>query len=301
LKKLKKGIPPAELWAYDPAGLEQVGCVYTAQGFEFDYAGVIWGSDLVYDPDNSTWVGQRQNSKDTVVARSKDQFVDLVKNTYRVLLTRGLRGCYLCFTDKATERLIRSRTEGLGEAPAINLKASKAVAPTPGSEIDSTFPFREVPPSELKPYVNALPVVNLKLAAGTFSDTQALDSDEVVWVEPPDFIKPATGLFIAQVVGESMNRRIPTGSWCLFRMNPGGTRQGKVVLAQHHSIDDPELGGKYTVKVYHSDKVVDESGGWKHSRVILSPDSSETSFAPMEFLGEDSEVLVIAEMRTVLG
>ena len=227
--------------------------------------------------------------------------MDLVKNTYRVLLTRGLKGCYLCFTDKATERLVRSRTEGLGEAPAVSPKPKAIHTPVATPEVAAEFPFREVPPSELKPYVNALPVVNLKLAAGTFSDTQSLDSDEVVWVEPPDFIKPAPGLFIAQVIGESMNRRIPNGSWCLFRMNPGGTRQGKVVLAQHHSIDDPELGGKYTVKVYHSEKVPDESDGWKHRRVTLSPDSSDPSFSSLEFRGEDTDVVVIAEMGTVLA
>jgi DUF2075 family protein len=40
--------------------------------------------------------------------------VDLVKNTYRVLRTRGLVGCYVCFLDKETERFVRSRMEGIG-------------------------------------------------------------------------------------------------------------------------------------------------------------------------------------------
>jgi hypothetical protein len=300
-KGLKKGIPSSNLWAFDPAGLDQVGCVYTAQGFEFDYAGVIWGPDLVYDPDKGSWVGQRQHSKDTVVSRSRDQFIELVKNTYRVLLTRGLRGCYLCFTDKATERFVRSRTEGLGEMPAIGPKPKLAPVAPPDSGEDLGFPFREVPLSELKPYVNALPVVNLTFAAGAFGDTQSLDPDEVVWIEAPAFIKPAPGLFIAQVIGESMNRRIPNGAWCLFRMNPGGTRQGKVVLAQHHSVEDPELGGHYTVKVYRSEKTADEVGGWRHTHVTLSPDSNDASFAPLAFRDEDAAVGVIAEMVTVLG
>jgi hypothetical protein len=49
--RLAKGIPPAALWAYDPNGIGQVGCVYTAQGFEFDYIGVIIGKDLIYRSD----------------------------------------------------------------------------------------------------------------------------------------------------------------------------------------------------------------------------------------------------------
>jgi DUF2075 family protein len=107
--RLAKGIPKESLWAYDPNGIGQVGCIYTAQGFEFDYAGVIFGRDLIYDPDDSQWIGDKTISHDSVVKRSKDQFIDLVKNTYRVLLSRGMRGCYVYFMDKDTERFFRSR------------------------------------------------------------------------------------------------------------------------------------------------------------------------------------------------
>ena len=109
--RLAKGIPKAVLWAYDPNGMEQVGCVYTAQGFEFDYVGVIFGSDLRYDLDLQRWLGCRENSHDNPVKRSGEQFTDLVKNTYRVLLSRGIKGCYVYFMDKDTERFFRSRME----------------------------------------------------------------------------------------------------------------------------------------------------------------------------------------------
>jgi len=109
--RLAQGIPKATYWAHDPNGLEQIGCIYTAQGFEFDYVGVIWGPDLSYDPDAGIWCGNKQASHDTVVKRSKDQFIDLVKNTYRVLLSRGMKGCYVYFVDQDTERFIRSRID----------------------------------------------------------------------------------------------------------------------------------------------------------------------------------------------
>jgi len=112
-KRLAKGIPPASLWAYDPNGINQVGCIYTAQGFEFDYAGVIFGLDLRYDFDKQKWVGDKTQSADTVVKRSKEKFTDLVKNTYRVLLSRGMKGCYVYFMDKDTERFFKSRIEEL--------------------------------------------------------------------------------------------------------------------------------------------------------------------------------------------
>lgn len=110
LTGMKKGIPKSQFWAYDPNGIDQVGCVYTAQGFEFDYAGVIFGKDLVYNPDNSSWEGLSENSYDSQLKGSVD-FLQLVKNTYRVLLSRGMKGCYVYFADKETEKFFRSRIE----------------------------------------------------------------------------------------------------------------------------------------------------------------------------------------------
>lgn len=110
--RLASGIPKSNYWARDPGGLEQVGCIYTAQGFEYDYAGVIWGRDLVYRS-RTGWVGQPEHSRDNVVRRGahEGRFLELVKNTYRVLLTRGLLGCYVYFEDRETEDFVRSRID----------------------------------------------------------------------------------------------------------------------------------------------------------------------------------------------
>lgn len=115
--RLAAGIPKASHWAHDADGIEQIGCVYTAQGFEFDYVGVIFGPDLRYSFDIQGWQGHRDVSCDTVVRRSKDaSFVHLVKNSYRVLLSRGLKGCFVHFMDKETEQFVKSRIEPLGLA-----------------------------------------------------------------------------------------------------------------------------------------------------------------------------------------
>jgi len=108
---LPANIPKASYWAYDDNGIDQVGCVYTAQGFEFDYVGVIVGNDLKYSFESGAWRGCPENSHDGAVKRSKDRFIDLVKNTYRVLFTRGIKGCYVYFMDKDSERFFRSRME----------------------------------------------------------------------------------------------------------------------------------------------------------------------------------------------
>ncbi len=80
---------------------------FVAQGFEFDYVGVIWGRDLRWDPATNDWIGDPSHSHDAMVKRSGDRFTDLVKRTYRVLLTRGLKGCYAVFQDAATRQHVR--------------------------------------------------------------------------------------------------------------------------------------------------------------------------------------------------
>ena len=92
------GAPGTPFWASDPAGFEQVGCVYTAQGFEYDYAGVIIGPDLVWRDDH--WESRPGSSHDSQVKRgSPAEFDRAVRNTYKVLLTRGMRGTVLMSTD----------------------------------------------------------------------------------------------------------------------------------------------------------------------------------------------------------
>ncbi|MGD3107857.1 DNA/RNA helicase domain-containing protein [Streptomyces sp. YGL11-2] len=104
------GAPPAALWATDPAGFEQVGCVYTAQGFEYDWSGVIIGPDLVWR--GNRWVTDRSASKDPVFKKSTpDADVDrLIRNTYKVLLTRGMIGTMVYSTDAETRQRLRALT-----------------------------------------------------------------------------------------------------------------------------------------------------------------------------------------------
>ncbi|MFF4794857.1 DUF2075 domain-containing protein [Streptomyces sp. NPDC001276] len=101
------GAPPAALWATDPAGFGQIGCVYTAQGFEYDWSGVIIGPDLLWRGDR--WVTDRMASQDPVFKKSTaDADVDrLIRNTYKVLLTRGMVGTVVYATDPETRAKLR--------------------------------------------------------------------------------------------------------------------------------------------------------------------------------------------------
>jgi hypothetical protein len=104
------GAPPSALWASDPAGFGQVGCVYTAQGFEYDWNGVIIGPDLVWRGDS--WRAVREASRDpdfrSRAKVSDHEFGRLVRNVYKVLLTRGMLGTVIYSPDADTNAMLRA-------------------------------------------------------------------------------------------------------------------------------------------------------------------------------------------------
>jgi phage repressor protein C with HTH and peptisase S24 domain len=112
------------------------------------------------------------------------------------------------------------------------------------------------------------------------------------WVDPAGRVRPAAGLFVARVVGESMNRRIPSGAYCVWRAPVEGSRTGRVLLIESRQISDSETGGSYTVKLY--ERMTPE-------RVRLLPDTSASGFEPLELTDADgNDVRVVAELIEVL-
>jgi uncharacterized protein len=104
------GAPPSALWATDPTGFGQVGCVYTAQGFEYDWNGVIIGPDLVWR--GNDWAVIRSANKDPEFrsqTRVPDlEFSRLIRNVYKVLLTRGMIGTVIYSPDAETRELLHN-------------------------------------------------------------------------------------------------------------------------------------------------------------------------------------------------
>ena len=162
--------------------------------------------------------------------------------------------------------------------------------------------LRLVRPTPEKCYVDCVPLVPLKAAAGYFGDpSSGIDSDlEWGWVEVDTRRKLRPGMFVAQVVGKSMEPRIPDGAYCLFSTPVTGTRQGLTVVVQMLDETDPETGESYTVKRYESRKVTSEEGTWRHVKIVLKPDNRD--FQPIELTCEDEgSIQVVAELVEVLG
>jgi len=159
-------------------------------------------------------------------------------------------------------------------------------------------PFRFVEsPAEDEKYTKLVPLYSVRAAAGGFVDPQRVETEG--WVEPPTARKLARGMFVAEVVGTSMLPRIPERAWCLFRGPVEGSRDGRIVLAEHRSIADPETGASYTVKRWRSEKVSDGAGGWRHARVVLEPLNADAKPIVLEGIAED-EIAVSAELIEVL-
>ena len=260
-------------WAYKPDGFKQVGCIYTAQGFEFDYVGVIIGKDLIYDPALDGLKADITATRDPTLRQNRDKFETHVKNIYRTLLTRGMRGCYVYFVDKEVEKYFKSRMESFGAPSAMPFEISTKQAP------------------------GLVPLYSLEAAAGAFSANQTVK--EQGWIKVSGLEKPTPEHFVARVVGKSMEPLIPDGSYCLFRRYIGGSREGKIVLVQSVGIQDPENSGSFTVKKYHSDKVDGQDLDWKHTKIELQP--TNKSFKPIVLSGDVGDVNVIAEFQKVVS
>ena len=177
-----------------------------------------------------------------------------------------------------------------------------------GSEADAAsegtaqvVPFRlpTVEPAPEDRYVTCVPLVPLRAAAGGFSDPQHIEDDDFEWVAVESRRRLRKGMFVAQVVGKSMEPAIRDGAWCLFRAPVEGTRQGKIVLVQLLDATDPETGQRYTVKRYKSEKT-QEGDSWRHEKITLEPVNPD--FEPIVLTGADEgELQVIAELVEVLG
>lgn len=158
--------------------------------------------------------------------------------------------------------------------------------------------LRLVRPRAEERYVTALPLVPLKAAAGGFGDPQYVPDEQGDWVSVQTRHRLRPGMFVAQVVGHSMEPAIPDGSYCIFAAPVTGTRQGKTVLVQLADAVDPETGQRYTVKRYESRKVPG-TGSWHHETITLRP--LNPAFEPIVLNDADEDrVRVIAELVEVL-
>ena len=164
---------------------------------------------------------------------------------------------------------------------------------------EKAVPFRVLTPKPSERFSTCVPLVGLKAAAGSWSDVQEdvaeFDDPEMRWVTWDAAPRFAKGMFVARVIGRSMQPDIPDGAHCLFRRVALPSSPDRAVLVRHAGLTDPETGGQFTVKRYRK-----ETGPNGDRRIVLQP--ANTEFAPLVLTASDAdEVQVIAEVIKVLG
>ncbi len=263
-------------WIIADDSVNEIGCIHTCQGLELDYVGVILGPDIRFEGGRVvTDVAQRSSTDRSIFgikAMMKEdpqeacQMADrIIKNTYRTLLTRGMKGCYVYFCDTALRDHFAS---GLSPAPSRTPSAVTAQNVIMKNVIPG--PRIEAEVNEGAKFVEFLPLYSLKAACGAFGEGQY--AEETGWVKVEGLGRLNRNMFVVQAKGKSMEPRIPDGSLCVFRANVVGSRQNKIVLVQHRGLYDPDHNGSYTIKTYTSEKAYDrDTGQWQHERIVLKP------------------------------
>jgi DUF2075 family protein/DNA replication protein DnaC len=251
-------------WINSSNAFNEIGCIHTTQGYDLNYAAVIFGKEIDFDkhtnsliiyPDKYFDINGKKGVSDLNVLKS------YIINIYKTIMYRGIKGTFLYACNPGLLEYLKGHIE----------------------IYKRQIPFRILRNEEVKPYVNSIPLVDISAAAGNFSELQY--HSELTWIEPPFNISAKKGYFVCKVVGESMNKRIPNGSYCLFKQDEGGSRNGKILLVESTSINDSEFGSGYTVKEYHSVKAVSNEG-WKHESIRLKPLSNLEAYEDI-VLSED--------------
>ena len=114
----------SDTWAIDETSVNEVGCIHTSQGLEFDYVGVIIGEDMRFDgehiiTDFNSRARTDQSLKGIKKLYKEDSYKalkeadEIIKNTYRTLMTRGMKGCYIYCEDMALQFYFKEKIDFL--------------------------------------------------------------------------------------------------------------------------------------------------------------------------------------------
>lgn len=247
-------------WAYKPEGIKQVGCIYTAQGFEFDYIGVIVGNDLIYNSEKDKLEGNVSATADVMLRRNKENFEKHVKNIYRVLFSRGMKGCYVYFVNKDVENYFRNRMENNELVRKEELIIKKNI---------------------LSPYIGAMVDLPLYESVGCGELMIANSVPEETIPVRKDYLSGGSKYFVLRVTGDSMNKAgINDGDLVLCVKNYHPENGNRVVAL---------MGDDATIKEYHNDG----------KTVTLKPCSDNPKHQPLIFT-DNEEMKVLGVVVRVL-
>ena len=149
--------------------------------------------------------------------------------------------------------------------------------------------YRKHVDSKVLQFRTHLPRYTLRAAAGRFLDNDEIEQED--WVETPEDLRLTPDMFIAQIVGHSMEPLIPDGCLCVFRAGVTGSRAGRLVLAEDRQAN------AYAVKRYQSEKI--QTGqSWRHGRIRL--ESLNPDYPSWDLDPDEDKYRILAEFVRVL-
>jgi len=239
---------------------QEVGCIHTTQGYDLNYAGIIFGPEIIYNPLSKEIEIIKENYKDrngTATIRDKEVLKEYVLNIYKTIMLRGILGCYIYVCDENLRNYFRKHI--------YLFKENK-------NPIIEVVDLKEI---KLIPFENSVPLYSLKVAAGEFKFNESLPEEKFILV--PDGVKITQDHFACKIIGNSMNKIVQDGQIALFKRYTGGSRNGLMVIVEYYNHQDLDYGSCYTFKEYYSQKIVNEES-WQHETIILKPKSFDTSY-----------------------
>ena len=118
------------IYALSDTSVNEAGCIHTTQGLEFDYVGVIMGDDIRFENGHVITDFTKRASTDQSIKGLKKMYKEnsseaqkradeIIKNTYRTLMTRGMKGCYIYCTDPGMREYIRKRLDDVPKSDSF--------------------------------------------------------------------------------------------------------------------------------------------------------------------------------------
>ena len=193
-------------------------------------------------------------------------------------------------SEAGAEAYLRSLEDSLSNV--VGVSERQLVAVDAFSRVLDRLYDEHVDKLAVEPFHTHVPLYSLRAAAGYLGEEMPSEPED--WVRAPEGMRLDPDLFVAHVVGQSMEPRIPDGSLNLFRLNPVGSRQNKILLIQRFGVTDESA--RYTVKRYTSKKVYGEGDEWRHERIRLEPLNPEFEAWDVE----PQDFAVVAEWLRVL-
>jgi SOS-response transcriptional repressor LexA len=195
-----------------------------------------------------------------------------------------------CLAEHGAEAFLQSLEDSLSNV--LRVSGRQAIGVDAFTRVLEKIYGEHVESPRIEPFRTHLPLYSLRAAAGRLGEEMASDAED--WVPLPEGVRPEQNLFVAQVVGRSMEPRIPDGSLNLFRANPVGSRQGKILLIQRSGVLDETA--RYTIKRYTSRKRQLSEDEWTHEQIRLEPLNPEFEAWDVE----PQDFAVVAEWLRVI-